>query len=106
IYLINNGGASSDKITVYTYDASGINDINAFFSKIKLYPNPAENSIQIDTDLLIEKVEIINQLGQSIQVRNSENKNLDVSMLNPGVYTVKIFFKETNIACSKKIVKL
>jgi len=106
IYLINNGGTNTDKITVYTYDASGIKDIMDSMSKIKIYPNPAENTIHIESDLVSQKIHITNQLGQIVIDTKTTNNSIDVSQLNPGVYTIKVYFSETSIVCTKKIVKI
>ena len=75
-------------------------------SKIKIYPNPAENTIHIESDLVSQKIHIINQLGQIIVDTKTTNNSVDVSQLTPGVYTVKVYFTETSIVCTKKIVKI
>ncbi len=66
---------------------------NASFenSKIKMYPNPATNVMNIESHTTIEKVAIYNVLGQQIVTENPNKElvTLDVSNLQVGVYVVK-----------------
>lgn len=61
----------------------------------KLFPNPAKNTLTIETNIVNEKAQIslINILGSSQIVRNLEKGSnqvvLDISSIAPGVYFVK-----------------
>lgn len=55
---------------------------------LALFPNPAQDFISIDTDLLIEKIEIYTTTGNLILSKKSPNKTIDVSFLNAGLYLV------------------
>ena len=58
-----------------------------------VYPNPATDVINIVSNEIIKKVEILNLSGQSIgtSVENSKKITLDVSHLNSGVYLIKLY---------------
>ena len=60
-------------------------------SSIKLYPNPATNLLNIESEISIEKVTVYNILGQEVISKspNAELVTLDVSSLQVGVYIVK-----------------
>lgn len=63
------------------------------FNEIKLYPNPANESIVLSSNTTIEKVEIINTLGQIVLQRNSNFQSettLDISALESGLYLMNI----------------
>jgi endoglucanase len=60
-------------------------------SKVKLYPNPATNILNIEAASTIESVTIFNILGQKV-VSNNPNSalvTLNVSNLQSGVYVIK-----------------
>ncbi len=63
-----------------------------FTKFFNLYPNPANNSLNIETknDIIISSLSIYNTIGQLVQVITSPNKTVDVSELKAGSYFVKI----------------
>ncbi len=71
IYLINTGGAPTDKITIYSYDTSAVGlDEQSVLNSIKIYPNPVHNVLNLiipdNTNIQIEKLVIRNMFGQII----------------------------------------
>jgi endoglucanase len=66
---------------------------NNDFEKLKarIYPNPATNLLNIESEVSIEKVTVYNILGQEVISKspNTELVTLDVSNLQVGVYIVK-----------------
>jgi len=62
-------------------------------NEILIYPNPAKDYIEIITSLKIEEANIFDAIGNtifSIQPKNTQYKNFDVSMLECGIYFVEI----------------
>ena len=61
-------------------------------NKIKLYPNPASNVLNIEALSTIETVEIYNLLGQKILTKNSNTtiESIDISSFESGIYIVKV----------------
>lgn len=89
----NNGIAKVDtsQWTFNIISDAGYNDFN-IFSKNRIFPNPAQNYINIYLNHPLCKIEIRNSLGQQIEKRiieeNSDFVKLDISSLTPGVYSV------------------
>jgi hypothetical protein len=80
---------SSDTITI-NFPAVGINELT---NTISLYPNPANDVVNIVSSNDIKTIEVINYVGQTIYKNNSVNlkiTKLDVASFNAGVYFVKI----------------
>jgi hypothetical protein len=63
---------------------------------VVIYPNPASELLNIDYSQSFEKLELINSLGQIVDSvnENSTNSKLDITKMESGIYTVKIFSKE------------
>jgi endoglucanase len=60
-------------------------------ANVKMYPNPANTNFTIDANEVIEKVAVLNLLGQEVisQTPNSRSVNVSISDLQVGVYVVK-----------------
>ena len=97
-------GASFDNVSVVctTCPTASTTGQNSF--QFGMYPNPVENVLGIETEEELASVEIVNLMGQTIKVLQSNIKNIDVSSLTPGVYVVKLISENGAIA-TKKIIK-
>ncbi|MCD4698703.1 MAG: T9SS type A sorting domain-containing protein [Bacteroidales bacterium] len=73
-------------------------------TNLKLFPNPVIDILNIVTDNKIERIEILNVLGDEVlSFRNNYNE-ISLSNIKPGIYTVKITL--SNDKCIvRKIVK-
>lgn len=62
------------------------------FEKLKIYPNPTQNLLNISNDLLIDRVEVYILTGQKLMniSNNSNNFQIDISSLKAGVYLLKL----------------
>jgi hypothetical protein len=60
-------------------------------SKIKMYPNPATNMLNIEALNEIENISVYNLLGQEVISKTTNNKvvNLDIASINSGIYIIK-----------------
>ena len=98
-----NGCTTSNTFNVG--NATGIEDIQISTSDVKVYPNPANEYLTIETKgYKIDKVEILNLLGQTIYisaVNDSVIKINTTDILN-GTYFVKIYVGKNN-SITKKI---
>jgi hypothetical protein len=84
------------------YNCSGVSINNIDYANFTIYPNPISETLTIQTDIAVERVEIYNMLGQLVQAENN-TKNINVSQLGAGLYTVKV---TTNAGVKvQKIVK-
>ncbi|HEY5689204.1 MAG TPA: T9SS type A sorting domain-containing protein [Yeosuana sp.] len=82
------------------------NVIQSRLANIKLYPNPAKDIVNIDTNLKIDDIAIFNQLGQTVmQVKGAQifNNKVDISGLSSGLYFMNI--KAADKVQSIKIIK-
>ncbi len=78
------------KLTYATFDyGTLINDFRK--DEIKVYPNPARNTLTI-TNVSGTKINVIDMLGRSLLSvdRQSSTTDLDIHSLSPGTYTIKI----------------
>jgi sugar lactone lactonase YvrE len=71
--------------------------------EVALYPNPANNLLNIETALELQSVEIYNIQGQ--KVLSSNQKQINVSDLAAGMYMVRIQDADNNIATKKIVIK-
>lgn len=70
-----------------------------------VYPNPAKNSITINTKAgAVKKVSVYNILGNQVIKKTIKEKELDVSNLNSGVYFLRVE-ENGKIATQKLIVE-
>jgi hypothetical protein len=90
-----------DNISLVEQAAASVNDI--FSSKISIYPNPANEFIQISTDETITGVEVYNLIGKKvISLSNLLENRLDVSNLSKGIYVLKVM--SNDLVGSRKII--
>ena len=74
-------------------------------SKVKLYPNPTSNVLNIESLGTIQTISVYNVLGQEVinKELNSTSTALDVSSLNSGIYVVKT--NVDGVTSSTKFIK-
>jgi hypothetical protein len=74
-------------------------------SKVKLYPNPTSNVLNIESLGNIQTISVYNVLGQEVinKALNSTSTALDVSSLNSGIYVVKTVVD--GVTSSTKFIK-
>ncbi|MBC7525881.1 MAG: T9SS type A sorting domain-containing protein [Flavobacterium sp.] len=73
-------------------------------NKVKMFPNPTKNILNIEAISNLEKVAVYNMLGQEV-IKTAPNSNatvLDVSNLQAGIYIVKTTI-DGNVSSSKFI---
>jgi hypothetical protein len=65
-----------------------------FKNKIKLYPNPTQNNLNIELpkniDVTIKSIKIANSLGQLVCEQNNPNTTINVSQLQSGIYFINL----------------
>lgn len=79
--------------------------INTVMAGISMYPNPAQNQIQIISSAFILNIELQTTEGKIIQTFhvNGSNANLNTTTLAPGLYVAAITTKEGRLF--KKFIK-
>ncbi len=107
-YIITNcaNGGTSDASETATAIVTGISEVE---NNIAIFPNPANDILNITSSEIISEIEIVNTLGQVVYRMevNSDNAVCDVNGLASGVYVVKIhhFDKLSERFEQKKFVK-
>lgn len=84
-----------------TQDALSINDFN--INKIKVYPNPSNNIIYINSPQPIQQIKLFSVLGKLVYQNSNFKGNIDVSNVSKGVYFLKII-SEDGLHFTKKII--
>lgn len=98
-YLLN--GCWSEESNRINYSTSSIEDFTRL--GINIYPNPADNILQLSTDIIIDKFELVDILGNRIiSTSNVFSTEYDISELNAGIYFVKITVNDKLL--TKKII--
>lgn len=81
----------------------GINSVNNL-NKIKIFPNPADDYITINNkDYAVNKIEIIDFIGKTIQIIYPESNTINIENLERGIYFIKIVGNDLSI--SQKFIK-
>lgn len=75
---------------------------DVFSSKIAIYPNPANEFVQISSSVTIDKVDVYNLLGKKVLSSMKISDNLDISSLTKGVYMLKLTSGKS--VASKKLI--
>ncbi|MFY7671904.1 InlB B-repeat-containing protein, partial [Tenacibaculum sp. MEBiC06402] len=75
-----------DKTVTASFSVTlGIND-EKFKVPFKLYPNPVEDIIHIESKEIVEKIKIYNVLGKEVVSSTMSNESINVSSLSKGLY--------------------
>ncbi len=88
-------------------ETSTLSDENINESRIRFYPNPSNDVLNIETRKCLNKIEIYNSLGETISTIVAEEcmaNRFDISTLNKGVYFITLNFD--NYTATRKLIKL
>ena len=84
-------------------EGEGVESIVELGSSFNVYPNPAKNQIFVETEMNIEEISVYDTFGRLMTTVNGQQKTVDVSELNNGVYFVRI--KSNNEVITRQFVK-
>ena len=120
-YLLNNGGVvdmllnddylilQTRKEGIYTLNLNSLNKEELKLdNQIKIFPNPTNGLLSIESNKELQKIMIYDSLGrnvENIEVSDSLNQEINLSFLPKGIYMFKIFDKEKNVSYEKIIIK-
>jgi hypothetical protein len=71
---------------------------------LEVYPNPANATLSIITDVAYTKVKIVNAIGQ-LQFEKMSVKAIDISGLPNGIYFIQLYDAKQRMLKTKKFVK-
>ena len=90
---------------------SGIEENNAFSKSIEIFPNPANQYINIHNGAgqKIESIHIFNMLGETVRLNNvnssSENIQINLNDLKSGIYLLEVRSESQNIKRQQLMVR-
>jgi|GEM_PF-6002568 len=91
----------SYRLTYEHYSTLAIDNIKK--NIFNIYPIPAENRLNIDSNIPFNGVNIYDSSGQKLKDLTLDNTSLDISNLSSGVYFLNILFDNTTVV--RKIIK-
>ena len=90
-YALGFGEDKTPLITMKVFDANEMSVIEKEDVSLKLYPNPAQDVLNIESTATVE-VTLVDLLGHVVktQLLSSGNNSVDIESLEKGLYLVKI----------------
>ena len=75
-------------------------------SKLNIYPNPADDGVNISCSFTMKKVEIFNLIGEKVSEQVTNSNDIEISLLdiNSGSYYVKCTGFNNQIATQKLLI--
>ena len=64
--------------------------INEYSERISLFPNPAQDRLYIQSDIVPEQVELSDVYGKILPAIYKAGEGMDIGILAPGIYMVKM----------------
>lgn len=102
-YILNPQGSTVGFTVSYDYNILDNQDFISQF-EFMIFPNPATEEIQFQTNREIDKIEVFDLLGKKIKAFIGNVDALSVSDLETGVYIIKVKATDNSVII-KKIVK-
>lgn len=100
-YVVIRKGDCDTKTACIDFTLSSLDDLHT--DEVRVRPNPASNTLYIDTRLKIVQVNVKNVLGQ-IMISGTKQDQIDISSLPSGNYVVQMVIE--NAIVSKKFIKM
>lgn len=97
---------SKDASTIYSLDCMytlSLEDYTETINETTIYPNPTTHVLNIKTNEIISRIDVISVTGKVIKSINDNTKTVDLSDLQNGVYFVSIQTKNNII--TKRVIK-
>jgi len=99
-------GAPTGKVfidNVYFYNGTATSTSNVKENSVKIYPNPAQNSITVNATSEISAIRISNLVGQNIKnmTVNAVERVIDLSNMSNGQYIISLSLKNGQIVNQK-----
>ncbi|MDD3526781.1 MAG: T9SS type A sorting domain-containing protein, partial [Bacteroidales bacterium] len=93
------------QVSGYGINTVGMDEVNDI-GKIFIYPNPANERVQIESTSVIEKVQLVNIAGQVVleETTVGNKKEINTSHLDAGIYFIKVF-SQNNVITRKLVIE-
>lgn len=102
IYFDYNLPIQTNQYVTTISNTLGQQEIEPNSEKIKIYPNPVNEYLTINSQEAIKKIEFYDAMGRIVQSIISPKEQINVAQLKKGVYSIKVYFTD-NIYTSKLI---
>jgi hypothetical protein len=73
-------------------------------ASVKLFPNPAQGQLYIQSDIAIKRIELMDVYGKVFHAEPNTGRGVDISTLSPGIYFARIQVARGGLVL-KKFVK-
>lgn len=101
VFIYNRALTSTEVAAIVNSNTLSNSSFHANNLKVKMYPNPAQDILNIDADSDLRSVEIYSLRGQ--KVLSSSEKQVNINNLSSGMYMVRVQDTHGNIATQKVI---
>ena len=82
-----------------------VNDPSKKIAVVKVFPNPVQDFITIDSEQKFTSYEIVDATGKSVNKNELSENKINVAKLNPGIYFIKLNAVENSNTIIKFIKK-
>jgi len=96
-------GGNRDYATLNLSGTLGINDVFVESKKVRLYPNPAKESVYFTNAEKIQSVDFYETTGRKVKSVTADGENMNVSDLKSGSYYLEIKLKDGTSSYEKLI---
>jgi hypothetical protein len=94
-------GLSNGTFMYYEHDASlSIND-HSNENQLTIYPNPTQNDLAIESDLIITEIQCFDQLGRAVMLIQNPSALISIGHLHPGLFILKFTLQDGSHSYSK-----
>lgn len=101
--IVSNDAGCIDTSEVYEVRNVKINPAQTFNKKVKIYPNPTEDIVYINSPLKVT-VEIADMAGRIIK-RTNNSRAISVGEMSPGIYLMRIYHNSKLLKTEKLFKK-
>jgi hypothetical protein len=104
VFADSNNTVDTAKVSIQSFP-NLILSVNSEFSKNNaFYPNPAKDvlHIEVNDDIQFESIEIFDTSGKKVKTFNTADRNLNISGLSSGTYSLKLLTQEGIL--TKKVI--
>lgn len=95
-------GINVDNVSVANANTLGVS-VGTHKNNVKIYPNPANDVVNIAADIAVHSIEIYSMTGKLIKTFSKDTKQINVSDLSSGIYLLRI--KSEGADQSFKLIK-
>jgi len=104
IYIDLNKWLLSKDNQLHEIVVEGVDQLNDK-PEVRIWPNPAESFINVESKVPIQNAEFINTQGKSV-LKILEGKKINMTSFSPGLYTIRLFNTKHELVSIQRVVKI